>query len=68
MMRVSTLLGTDNNMMPRQCLQSPRSPFFGSFTRCPFSNLLEFFLLPRFSAVGAAACFRCGRVCLRCFW
>ncbi|KAH3728399.1 hypothetical protein DPMN_054355 [Dreissena polymorpha] len=36
MMRVSILLGNDSNMMPRQFLQSPKSPFFGSFTRCPF--------------------------------
>ena len=32
-MRVSILLGTDRSMMPCQFLQSPRSPFLGSFTR-----------------------------------
>ena len=35
-MQVNTLLGTDSSMMPRQFLQDPRSPFLGSFTRCPF--------------------------------
>ncbi|KAH3700953.1 hypothetical protein DPMN_075935 [Dreissena polymorpha] len=57
MMLASTLLDLDSNMMPRKFLQSPRSPFFGSFTRCPFSNLLGLFLLTRFSAVRAAASF-----------
>ena len=42
---VSTLLRMDNSMVPRQLLQDERSPFFGSFTRCP-----------RFQSSGTRSC------------
>ena len=66
-MRVKTVLGTDSSVIPRQFLHIPKSPFFGSFTRYPFS-ILGLSLVPRSSGIDGATYLLLLSGCFQSLW